>query len=42
MALYPAPNQPMTPGKLPQNDYFIVTPGTQITDQGDGRVDYQT
>ena len=41
LSLYPAPNQPVTPGKFPQNDYFIVTPGKQNTDQGDGRVDYR-
>ena len=39
-ALYPATNRPITPGVLPQNDYYTVTPGTQVTDQGDGRVDY--
>ena len=25
---------------FPQNDYFTVTPGKLVTDQGDGRVDY--
>ncbi|HZT37906.1 MAG TPA: carboxypeptidase regulatory-like domain-containing protein [Bryobacteraceae bacterium] len=41
MALYPAPNQPVAPGRYPQNDYFVSTPGHQTTDQGDGRVDYR-
>jgi hypothetical protein len=39
-SLYPATNRPITPGVIPQNDYYVVTPGTQTTDQGDGRVDY--
>ncbi len=41
MSLYPTPNQPITAGKLPINDYYVVTPGSQETDQGDGRVDYR-
>jgi len=40
MSLYPAENQPVTPGNLPQNDYYTVTPGSLVTDQGDVRVDY--
>jgi hypothetical protein len=40
MALYPATNQPVTPGNIPQNDYYTVTPGGLVTDQGDVRVDY--
>ncbi len=42
-ALYPSPNQPQNiiNGNYPQNDYFITTPGTLGTDQGDGRVDYR-
>ena len=39
-ALYPATNRPIIPGTIPQNDYYTVTPGTQTTDQGDGRVDF--
>ncbi len=39
-AFYPAPNRPITGGSFPQNDYYTVTPGTLVTDQGDGRVDY--
>jgi hypothetical protein len=38
--LYPAPNQPTKPGNYPQNNYYFVTPGSLVTDQGDGRVDY--
>jgi hypothetical protein len=41
MALYPATNQPIRTGNFPQNDYFASTPGSQKTDQGDGRVDYR-
>ncbi len=41
MALYPATNQPIKMGTFPQNDYFASTPGSQKTDQGDGRVDYR-
>ena len=37
---YPATNQPIKTGTYPANDYFYVTPGKQVTDQGDGRVDY--
>jgi hypothetical protein len=40
-SLYPAPNQPITPGNYPQNDYYTATPGQLTTDQGDGRVDYR-
>ena len=40
-SLYPAPNQPIAAGKYPQNDYFNSTSGNQVTDQGDGRVDYR-
>ena len=39
-SLYPAPNQPIPVGNYPQNDYYVVTPGSFNTDQGDGRVDY--
>jgi hypothetical protein len=40
-SLYPAPNQPITPGNYPQNDFYEVTPASWNTDQGDGRVDYR-
>lgn len=40
-SLYPAPNQPVLPGQYPQNDYYTVTPGTLVQDQGDARVDYR-
>ena len=39
-SLYPATNQPIKANAVPQNDYAISTPGTLVTDQGDGRVDY--
>ena len=39
-SLYPATNQPIKAGALPQNDFYTVTPGALNTDQGDGRVDY--
>ncbi|HXB73910.1 MAG TPA: TonB-dependent receptor [Candidatus Acidoferrales bacterium] len=41
LQLYPAANQPIRVGTFPANDFFYVTPGAQITDQGDGRVDYR-
>ncbi|MBS1876088.1 MAG: carboxypeptidase regulatory-like domain-containing protein [Acidobacteria bacterium] len=41
MQLYPAPNQTITAGRYPQNDFFTATAGSQNTDQGDGRVDYR-
>jgi hypothetical protein len=41
MALYPAPNQPMTAGKLPLNNYYVTTAGHQNVDQGDTRVDFK-
>lgn len=40
-SLYPAPNQPITPGNYPQNDFYEATPASWDTDQGDGRVDYR-
>jgi len=40
MALYPKTNQPIRTGDYPQNDFFYQTPGKQVTDQGDVRVDY--
>ncbi|MBV8552186.1 MAG: carboxypeptidase regulatory-like domain-containing protein [Acidobacteriaceae bacterium] len=39
-SLFPAPNQPVLTGTFPQNDYYIVTPGTLNQDQGDARVDF--
>ncbi len=41
MALYPNTNQPYKTGTYFTNDYYTVTPGSQTTDQGDGRVDYR-
>jgi hypothetical protein len=41
LQLYPSTNQPIKIGSYPANDFFYVTPGAQITDQGDGRVDYR-
>jgi hypothetical protein len=41
LSLYPATNQPIKTGTFPTNDFYYVTPGKQITDQGDGRVDYR-
>jgi len=40
MNLYPATNQPIKTGTFPTNDFYTVTPGGLVTDQGDGRVDY--
>jgi hypothetical protein len=41
LALYPATNQPIVTGGDPVNDYFVSTPGTQTTDQGDLRIDHR-
>ena len=41
MALYPATNQPITPGAVPFNDYYVDTPGAQSTNQGDLRIDHR-
>jgi hypothetical protein len=41
LALYPNTNQSIITGGFPANDYFVSTPGTQTTDQGDTRVDYR-
>lgn len=41
LSFYPATNQPIPTGKYPQNDLFVSTAGSQVTDQGDGRVDYR-
>ena len=40
-ALYPNTNQPIHTGGFPVNDYFVTTPGTQDTDQGDLRIDHR-
>jgi hypothetical protein len=46
LKLFPAPNTNFlaanagSANPYPQNDFFIVTPVKQNTDQGDGRVDY--
>ncbi len=41
MALFPATNQPIVNGGYPVNDYFVSTPGSQTTNQGDLRVDHR-
>jgi hypothetical protein len=41
LALYPSTNQSIITGSYPTRDYFYVSPGSQVTDQGDGRVDYR-
>lgn len=41
LSAFPTPNQVVPNGRYPQNNFFISTPGSQTTDQGDGRVDYQ-
>ncbi len=41
LQLYPNTNQPIILGNTPARDYYFVAPGTQTTDQGDGRVDYR-
>jgi len=41
LALYPSTNQPIISGGFPANDYFVSSPGSQTTDQGDARVDYR-
>ncbi len=41
LSLYPATNQPIVTGTQPARDFFYVSPGSQVTDQGDGRVDYR-
>ena len=40
-SLYPGTNQLVKTGTYPANDFYYVTPGKWITDQGDGRVDYK-
>jgi len=39
--LFPNTNQPIITGSQPTGNFFYNTPGAQITDQGDGRVDYR-
>jgi Carboxypeptidase regulatory-like domain len=41
LALYPATNAPIITGGFPANDYFVSTPGTQTTNQGDLRADHR-
>ena len=40
LQLYPNTNQPIKLGTFPANDFYFVTPGKRVVDQGDGRVDY--
>ncbi len=41
-ALYPATNQPLDfSSGYPRNDYFVSTPGSWVTDQGDLRIDHR-
>jgi hypothetical protein len=41
LSLYPSPNQPIVTGTQPTRDFYYISPGSLITDQGDGRVDYR-
>ncbi|MES1256813.1 MAG: carboxypeptidase-like regulatory domain-containing protein [Acidobacteriota bacterium] len=41
LQLFPNPNQPIITGNQPTGDYFYNTSGSQVTDQGDARVDYR-
>ena len=41
LALYPNTNQTILTGNAPARDYYYVAPGSQVTDQGDGRVDWR-
>ncbi len=41
LSLYPSPNQPIVTGTQPARDLYYISPGGQVTDQGDGRVDYR-
>jgi hypothetical protein len=41
LQLFPNPNQPIITGNQPTGDYFYNTPGKQLTDQGDMRVDFR-
>ena len=41
LQLFPSPNQSIIRGNQPTGDFFYNTAGSQLTDQGDGRVDYR-
>jgi hypothetical protein len=41
LSLYPATNQPIITGNTPTRDFYYSSAGSQVTDQGDGRVDYR-
>ena len=41
LSLYPSTNQPIITGNAPARDFYYISPGGQVTDQGDGRVDYR-
>jgi Carboxypeptidase regulatory-like domain len=41
LQLFPDPNQRIITGTQPTGDYFYNTPGSQLTDQGDLRMDYR-
>src|SRR5262249_1192948 len=41
LSAYPDTNQLIKTGIYPKNDYYFASPGSQTTDQGDGRVDYR-
>jgi hypothetical protein len=41
LQLYPDTNQPIRTGTFPANDFYYITPGGLVTDQGDGRTDYR-
>jgi len=41
LQLYPNTNQSIISGNTPTRDFYYVAPGSQVTDQGDGRVDYR-
>jgi hypothetical protein len=38
---YPSTNQSIITGNIPTRDFYYVSSGGQVTDQGDGRVDYR-
>ncbi len=41
LSLYPSTNQPILTGVQPARDFYYVSSGGQVTDQGDTRVDYR-
>ena len=41
LQMYPGTNQPIITGNGPTRDFFYISPGSQVTDQGDARVDYR-